>query len=356
METYLMNPDLELYPFEDNKLNVFHKVTGKSYMLGEKESAVLKRLDGSHTLAQIQAECPFYSAAELQGLLQAFGKIGLLAGTGEKKKQPFYKVKIRLFNPNRVMKEHGFLTGLFRGLAMMAPVIFAAGAAFNVFGRRFRFVDPVPAEQILAAFGELGIPMYALLLLAGFLSLVIHELAHAAAARHYGVNVPEIGIMLYWLMPCAYTNLSNIRLLESRGKRIFTLAAGSLSNVSIIGGCYFLLGLLKSPKACAFLLGLILLNLGTICLNFVVFLKFDGYYMLEVLLNEEKLQEKSMGYLNTWVKARLGRNARARETLKQIRAEESGPLKGTLYLLFGAGSLLYLPIFIGQTVLSVIAG
>ena len=88
----------------------------------------------------------------------------------------------------------------------------------------------------------------------------------------------------------------------------------------------------------------------------MVFLKFDGYYMLEVLLNEEKLQEKSMGYLNTWVKARLGRNARARETLKQIRAEESGSLKGTLYLLFGAGSLLYLPIFIGQTVLSVIAG
>ncbi len=351
METYALNPLVELYPFETNKINVFHRGTGKSYTLGEKESAVVRLLDGSRTLAEIRRACPFFNAEELQGLMAAFSKIGLLAGTGERKKQPFYKLKLRLFNPNRVLKPNGVLTGLTTCLTYLSPVICIGAAFYNVLARSYGWVDPVPADQILEALGTLGLPMYGLLALAAFLSLAAHEFAHAAVARHYRVNVPEIGVMLYLLMPCAYTNLSGIRLLKSRGKRIMTLLAGSLANANIIAGCVIALMVVPDPRWCAFLVGLVVANLCTIGLNCVMFLKFDAYFIVEVLLDESSLKEKAIGFLSTWCKAVFGRNAQARQTLAAVRSEEGGQLKTTLYAVYGLVSIFYVPVFLAQAVL-----
>ena len=46
MKGPMIESHIEIFPYEKNKTNIFNKDTGKTYLIGEKESGVLKLLDG----------------------------------------------------------------------------------------------------------------------------------------------------------------------------------------------------------------------------------------------------------------------------------------------------------------------
>ncbi|KHL92271.1 hypothetical protein QW71_30200 [Paenibacillus sp. IHB B 3415] len=124
------------------------------------------------------------------------------------------------------------------------------------------------------------------------ISVLLHEISHAVAAKKYGLIPKQMKITLYlYLNPMAYILTNGIYTLE-RKKRAFIWVAGILCNFMIFAaaaiGQYFSEGTLHS-----LFLVICYSNLGLIVTNLIPFLPLDGYFLLTTLLKFPNLRKKS---------------------------------------------------------------
>lgn len=344
---------IEFYPFEGGKINVFNRNTGKTFLIGSKEASVISKLDGVREVGDVQKECPFYTVEEITGLITALDGIGLFKA--EKKKFNPFKIKKSVCNPNRLFKSGGLLTKLLYYFTMVVnPLILILGIISNYTGF-FGMTQGVDAAAVTAEYTKFGITDFMIIFLISIVCLAIHELAHTIAARFFRVSVPEIGIMLYYFMPVAYTNISGINLLPGRKQRLAVLSAGTFANIGIIGACYFLMSLTDARTA-AFLLAVIVVNGLTVFANGMIFLKFDGYYMAEVLFDEPKLREKASAHLKEFTAAMISKDKTIIKNFRKHLAENpEEQLTHVAYCVFAVISSLYIPIVLVNAVISVIS-
>ena len=345
---------IEIYPYEGNKINLYNKASGKTYLIGEKEAKVLMLLDGNHSLDEIENECSVYTVEEIEKLINAFADIGLFEET--KKKQNIFKLKKQLFNPNTFFGRNGRITKLLYALIMVGcPIMLIIGITFNLFMLNRNIDSTVSTAMIINEYMNLGIVDIIVIYIGFVVCLMVHELSHTIAARHFGVNVPEIGIMLYFFIPCAYTNISGINLLKSRKEKLLILAAGNFSNLGMIGILYMALNMVNAHTA-AILIGLIILNIGTVFMNGMVFLKFDGYYMLEVILDEPQLKEKTTRHLKQYTAMILNKDKSVLNSFHDdVRNNDGKYLTHITYLVFSLLSLTYIPITIINSIITVVS-
>ena len=348
MKKLVIGSHIEAYPYEDSKLNIYNKNTGKTFVLGEKETRVFKLLDGTNSVEDIQRLCPFYTAEELDKLISAFSDIGFF----EKAKKKFnpLKIKLRLFNPNKYFKENGVVTKIFHyGICIGCPLMLIIGMLIMRFlggERAFEMVES------LSALSALSVPHVIVTVFLSLLCLALHEFAHMVTARRYGVNVTEAGVMLYFLIPCAYTNITGINLLKSKGKRLTVLLSGTLVNIGIIGLCYGVMGLCNSAVISVNCVIIMLVNLSTIFMNTMVLIKFDGYYLLETLLDEPKLREKAISHLLTWLQLTVGKDKEKKAAFKNtVNDSGSGILQHFTYCCYGVLSVSYIPFVLLNTII-----
>lgn len=336
---------IEIYPYE-NKYNVFNKNTGKTFLIGEKEGAVLISLDGTKTVDELHQLFPHYSQEDIQKLLQAFCDIGIF---NSKKTFNLLKMKKRLFNPNQIFKSNSVITKvLYFFIMVICPILLATGIITNTIVNLVNGNNSTTLNIIseYAAFNWLDM---VILFFSSISCLALHEFAHTITARYYNVNVPEIGVMLYWFMPCAYTNISGINLLKSKKQKIIVLISGTLVNLGLIGTFYILINTTSNMHLKAFFLALILVNLGTVFTNGMIFLKFDGYYILEAIFDEPNLREKAKMYLAVSLRkgsktgAEIGSEANAMSSSKKM-----------MYIAYSLISLAYIPILIINLIVSIL--
>ena len=346
MEKYLIGSHIEAYPYERTKLNIYNKNTGKTFVLGEKESAVFRLMNGVNTLEDIQRKCPWYTVDEIRKLAAAFTEIGMF----DKKKAKInpLKIKLSLFNPNKLLKENGTATFIFHYIICLgAPVWF-------LFSLAVRLLNPSSsayAESIQQAFSDIGFSDIIILVIMALVCLALHDFGHMITARRYGVNVPEIGVMLYFFIPCAYTNVTGINLLKSKGKRLVVLLSGTLVNLGIIGTCFLIMSLSPSVKAGLYCTVMILVNLGSIFMNTMVLIKFDGYYVMEILLDEVKLREKAINHIITYMTVMLGKNTEAKKAVSDTLSQGSNLLEHIAYCVYAVLSVSYIPFIMLNTVI-----
>lgn len=347
MDKYFIGSHIEAYPYEENKLNIFNKSTGKTFVLGEKESQVFQLMNGANTIEDIHEQCPFYSAEDIMKLAHAFSEIGLF----EKKKNRFnpLKIKLRLFNPNRLFAENALVTKVLHHMICIgAPVLFLI--AF--FAMRLLNPDPVIYMGApLAAFSSIKVVDIAMISVLSLMCLALHEVGHMITARRYGVNVPEIGVMLYFFIPCAYTNITGINLLKNKGKRLVVLLSGTLVNIGLIGVCYLIMALSYSSVVGMYCLALIIVNLGTIFMNTMVLIKFDGYYVMETIMDESKLRENAIGYIINLFKLAISRNADAKKAFRETVKDDSAMLMHITYCVYAFLSVSYVHFIMLNTVI-----
>jgi len=167
--------------------------------------------------------------------------------------------------------------------------------------------DRASAYAVLDAANVVGglLALWAALLI----SFVLHELAHALAVKHYGRRVPRGGVMIYYGMPAAFVDTSDIWLAGQRARIIVSLA-GPL--------CDTLVGSLAAVAAFALphgLAGAAAYKLAVACylaalFNFNPLLELDGYYILVDWLRLPGLRQRALQFISgpLWQKLR----ARAR--------------------------------------------
>ncbi len=347
MENYFIGSHIEAYPYEENKLNIFNKLTGKTFILGNKESQVFQLMNGANTVEDIHKQCPFFSVDDIMKLANAFSEIGLF----EKKKDKFnpLKIKLRLFNPNKLFSETSPVTkALHYIICIGAPMLFLF--AFLA----MRLLNPdltLYVSDALAAFSFIKLGDIIAIAVLSLVCLALHEAGHMITARHYGVNVPEIGVMLYFLIPCAYTNITGINLLKSKGKRLIVLLSGTLVNLGLIGLCCLIMAFSSSTIVGMYCSALIIVNLGAIFMNTMVLIKFDGYYVMETILDEPRLRENAIGHIVNLIKVTVSKNIDAKRAFKETIKNDHAMLTHITYCVYAVLSISYVPFVMLNTII-----
>lgn len=192
---------------------------------------------------------------------------------------------------------------------IMLAVIVAGGVVFLAlaFGLIERSISLVGSTGLGAAAAVVS--LYAL----QFITLVIHEWAHAAATKHYGREVRRGGFLIYLGMPAAFVDTTDIWM-EPRRPRITVSWAGPHSGF-VVGGLASL-ALLAGPGPLAgrVLYQFAFLTYMTSFMNLNPLLKLDGYYILMDWLEIPRLRERSLAFVvgPLWGKLR-GREAFTRD-------------------------------------------
>jgi len=125
-----------------------------------------------------------------------------------------------------------------------------------------------------------------------------HEFAHAYAVKAWGGEVHEMGITLLVLMPVPYVDATAAWAFREKYKRIMVSAAGMimelfLASIALIVWTMVEPGLLKTAALSAFLIG----SVSTVLFNANPLLRFDGYYIMQDLIEIPNLYSRSAKYL-----------------------------------------------------------
>ncbi len=212
----------------------------------------------------------------------------------------------------------------------MLAVMLAGGAAFV--GMLLGVVRPDVA--LLGGAGALVgvVTLYAL----QFLTLLLHEWAHAIATKHYGREVRRGGFLIYMGMPAAFVDTTDIWM-EPRRPRIVVSWAGPHSGF-FLGGLASLL-LLVAPSAFArgVLYQFAFLTYLTSIMNLNPLLKLDGYYILMDWLEIPRLREKSLAFL-------------AGPLRQKLRKRERFTREELIFTVFGALAALWTALTLGLLV------
>lgn len=160
-----------------------------------------------------------------------------------------------------------------------------------------------PTYEILSLNGSvlLGLAaLWAMLLV----SFVLHESSHALAVKHYRRILHGGGIMLYYGMPAAFIDTSDIWR-SPRRARIFVSAAGPMSDL-LVGSLASIAALVlasstSEPQANA--IGALLFKLAVTCYIAVLFnanplLELDGYFILVDLLRMPELRQRALAFVS----------------------------------------------------------
>ena len=197
---------------------------------------------------------------------------------------------------------------------------------------------------LLAFFTILGDPRYiflgddvviglAVLWLASIGPVVIHELGHALTVKHYGREVPRGGLMLYFGMPAAFVETTDIWL-EPRRARLAVTWNGPYTGLILGGAASLVMFLLPALSLNSLLFKLAGFAYLTVFFNVNPLLKLDGYYLLSDALDIPSLREKSVAFIRHKLPAALLH--RKRLTREELTFTVFGVLSmaWTLYALY----------------------
>jgi len=147
----------------------------------------------------------------------------------------------------------------------------------------------VQLEELQMSFVKVVIVFIAILF-----TTMLHEIGHAVVCRKYGGKVSEVGLCLFFLMPCLFCNVSDIYLFQKKREKAFVSLAGVyinslFSDIALL--VYFIVGKQNVFTDCLFLY--YVSNVGIIFFNLIPLVKLDGYWFLTAILGVNNLLVKS---------------------------------------------------------------
>jgi putative peptide zinc metalloprotease protein len=291
--------------------------------LTEHEHAILTMLDGSTSTAEIQSRFSArfapqqVNAGQLQSFFAQLHKSGLVLGESpgqgaalvsrERSKSQFNLLRLaekllafrwRGVNPEPLLQWLDPKIGWFfspAGFLLWAIVL--GWASFLAITRLDEMARRMPDATAWLAGGNL---VWLGLATIGVKSL--HELGHALAARRVGSRCHEIGVQLFFLLPCLYTNVSDVWLVPSKWKRIAVSAAGIYVELFLAALAMIIWWRIEPGILSSLCLNvMIVASLGTLLLNGNPLMRYDGYYILADLVGVPNLERRSRSQLVAWL-------------------------------------------------------
>jgi putative peptide zinc metalloprotease protein len=326
---------------------------GAYYRLSARGFFLWQRLDGTHTLRDLTLEylVGFGSFAP-QAVSDTVG--GLAEASFVEGARPAGAVLERVARATgrgwataaarHIMEWQGSVRGVDEPLTRL----YRGGMFLLYTPERARAMIPAIALAGIIAFalgiGELGAALEGsqaggwLLLFwipATLVALLVHEAGHAFTTKHFGREVPRVGIGWYWFGPVAYVDTSDMWL-EGRWPRIAVSLAGPYTNLVIGSFASIAAWFVPNAVLSAVLWEFAVLSYLGVLLNLNPLMEFDGYYVLSDLLEKPNLRPRALAWLG-------------RDLIPALRTP--GGLKGhRLELFYGLASVLYIALMAVLTV------
>jgi putative peptide zinc metalloprotease protein len=239
------------------------------------------------------------------------------------------RIRFRLFDPDRLLVKLLPVVGPVFGRIGALLWLVAIAAAGVLAARHWPELAAHARERVLAP--------YNLVLIYFTYPLVkaLHEFGHAFAARRWGAEVHEMGIMLLVLMPVPYVDASATAVFSRARQRATVAAAGIMVELLLAALALFLWlslepGLLRDIAFNVMLIG----GVSTLLFNGNPLLRFDGYYILVDAVGIPNLAPRSNQYLGYLLQRHLF-------GIKTARSPVSAPGERSWFIGYGIAAGIY---------------
>ncbi len=293
--------------------------------LGEEELFLWNLMDGMHTVRDLALE--YVSKYTVPGHTVLFNLLDLLASNGFLKGEADQSMQsVATHLPKR--RTVAFLSGLAHFLAhgrlamknidkyfdwlyrhtphflytrsgtIVFTFLILADITFFVYFHLVQHVD-----LLISPSGVHVVDIVSLIVIL-FVSIVIHELGHGLAVKAYGRKVLRGGFMLYFGVPMAFADTTDIWM-KPRRARIAVSLAGPCAN-AVIGGLLFLIALfLPDGTVRDILVHGGILNSIIFFFNLIPIAETDGHYIIQDLLETPRLRSKALHFIchDMWFKS-----------------------------------------------------
>nr|CRH04454.1 putative Peptidase M50 [Candidatus Magnetococcus massalia] len=207
--------------------------------------------------------------------------------------------RIPLFHPDWLISKlyplFSFLySSLFRQLMLLVSII-----AMVLLARQFdQFMS-----TFMFFFSMEGMAIFFVTIL---VSKFIHEAGHALTAKHYGLQVPSMGVAFLVMWPVLYTDTSESWKLTDRFQRLHIASGGILAELTlaVIATLVWLFVPDGIVRSAAFYLATISWVM-TLAINLNPFMRFDGYYLLADFLDIDNLQTRAFVLAKWWMRGKI---------------------------------------------------
>lgn len=165
---------------------------------------------------------------------------------------------------------------------------------------------------------------------------MVHEMAHGYTCKYFGGEVHELGVMVLYLQPAMYCNVSDAWSFPELRPRLWVTAAGGWIQL-VLAGLASLVWLVVDPgtlAADAAVATMMIGGGGTLLANSNPLLPLDGYFALTDYLEIPNLRLRALEYTRWWMKRHL---LRVEHPEPAVTARER-----RVFLVYGGLATLYI--------------
>lgn len=271
---------------------IIQRGAGRYLRVGADMARLGRALDGDRDRSELMAdlgpkwtpEALGYALGELQRMrLLDDGTRGRDRGAPWVKYVPPLTLQITLLRPARL-------------LAWCAPLLTAlAGRFWSMVAVVIALAGPVSLALNGGALAQaLGSPLpldvYAGVAAGTYLVMVLHELSHGAVLSHFGGRPSRMGVMLLYLLPAFFCDVSDGWRLGRKEQRVRVALAGIATQIVVAGAA----AVAALPTGSAALLVFSVVTYASGLLNLLPFVKLDGYLALMSHLDISDLRKRAM--------------------------------------------------------------
>jgi putative peptide zinc metalloprotease protein len=315
----LVRRDLLYYPQNDSCTVILKDpISCRYFRIEQEEYQLLQLLDGSRSLEQACRELERQMRLDIdQGLAERFlAKLDSAKLLGEavvfnsppvgagrpdrprilRWRNRILYVRFKAVNPDRVFSRvipHvGFL---------FAPLFVCAMAILMSAALALLALNTTQLHEDLAEI--LKMRLVAVFWLVALVTAIVHECGHGLACKYFGGEVREIGLLLIYLNPALYCNVSDAWTFTSKWRRICVLLAGPFFEMIpwalSVFVWFFFPGHLWAKTIALVIISLCgarqLFNLNPL-------IKLDGYYLLSDGLGIHNLRARAFAYIGAHIR------------------------------------------------------
>jgi putative peptide zinc metalloprotease protein len=333
-------------------------VAQKYFRFGEMEVRVLRAFDGRRTPAEIAAllgdEGIRVSTAAVDAFARSMANAGFLErALGERTTLQLERLRAERRERRRPQLFRGELLRMRwsfgdpdRMLSRTLPYLdwmFTRGFVAASVAVFFLYLGILAArwDEFGAALADtyswhaLTLGNVVVLWLTGALVILIHELGHGYACKHYGGEVRELGFMLIYFQPAFYCNVSDAWSFPERRARLWVTAAGGWIQL-VVASLAALVWWAAAPGTIAANVAVAAMLVGgatTLLTNANPLLPLDGYFALTDWLEIPNLRLRAFAHFRWWMR---------RTVLRLDEPEpDASPRERRVFLLYGGLAVLY---------------